>query len=188
MSTSSRTTKLVNGGLMIAIAFVLSMITLFQMPQGGDITAFSMVPIILMSYRYGSKWGMFTGFAFGLLKMILGFQNVMYCPTLISQIGCILLDYLIPFTLLGAADAFVRIVKNRTAGYLLSTTIVCAVRFVCSFLSGILLWGSYAPEGTPVWIYSLVYNGSYMLPETIITILGIWLLYKTAPRLFSAAN
>ncbi|MGI6108400.1 MAG: energy-coupled thiamine transporter ThiT [Eubacteriaceae bacterium] len=182
---NSRTKKLVTAGAMIAVATVLSMITLFQLPQGGGITAFSMLPIILMSFRYGPKWGMYTGLGFALIKMMLGFNNVMICPTLVSQIGCILLDYLIPFTLLGSASLFASGFKSKTAGVLAGSIAVGAIMFFCSFLSGILLWGAYAPAGTPVWIYSLIYNGSYMLPETALNALGGVLICRTAPQLFT---
>lgn len=176
----SKTHKLIEGALMVALATILSFISLYRLPQGGDITAFSMLPIILMSYRNGPKWGLLTGFAYSLIQLLLGFQNVFYCPTLLSQIGCILLDYIIPYTLLGAACIFAKPFKNKIIGIGVSTFIVCIIRYFCSFLSGILLWGAYAPEGTPVWIYSLVYNGSYMIPETILTIIAAMLLCRNA--------
>lgn len=181
----SKTHKLTEGALMVALATMLSFISLYHLPQGGDITAFAMLPIILMSYRNGLKWGLLTGFVYSLVQLLLGLQNVMYCPTLISQIGCILLDYVIPYSLLGTACFFARPFKNKVLGVAASTFIVCFIRFFCSFLSGILLWGSYAPAGTPVWIYSLVYNGSYMLPETILTIIASVLICRSAKKLFA---
>lgn len=180
----SNTHKLTEGALMVALATILSFISIFHMPQGGNITAFSMLPIILMSYRNGAKWGMFTGFVYALVQLLLGLQNVMYCPTLLSQIGCILLDYIIPFTLLGSACLFGRGFKNKAVGVGVSTAIVCLIRYACSFLSGILLWGGYAPAGTPVWIYSLVYNGSYMLPETVLTTLAAVFVVHVAKKYF----
>lgn len=176
----SRTHKLVEGALMVALATILSFISIYRLPQGGDITAFSMLPIILMSYRNGPKWGLFTGLAYACIQLLLGLQNVMYCPTLLSQIGCILLDYIIPYSLLGAACIFARPFKNKFISVGVSTLIVCLIRYFCSFLSGILLWGSYAPAGTPVWIYSLVYNGSYMLPETVLTVIAAVLICRNS--------
>lgn len=181
----SNTRKLTEGALMVALATILSFITIYHLPQGGNITALSMLPIILMSYRNGLKWGIFTGFAYSLVQLLIGFHNVMYMPTLLRQIGCILLDYIIPFTFLGTACFFAKPFKNQIVGIGVSTFIVCFVRFICSFLSGILLFGAYAPEGTPVWLYSLVYNGSYMLPETILTIIGAILICKSAKKLFN---
>lgn len=181
---NSRTTRLVTAGVMIAAATVLSMITIFGLPQGGGITAFSMLPIILMSFRFGPRWGMYTGLGYALIQIILDMNTVMICPTLLSQIGCILLDYLLPFTLLGSASFFAQKFKNKTLGIAMGTGVVCAIRFLCSFLSGIVLWGAYAPAGTPVWIYSFLYNGSYMLPEALLTVFGAVLICRTAPQLF----
>ncbi len=180
----SKTHKLTEGALVVALSTILSFVSLYRLPQGGDITAFSMLPIILMSYRNGPKWGVATGFVYALVQLLLGIQNVMYCPTLLSQIGCILLDYIIPFSCLGLASYFARPFKNKILGISVSTAAVCLIRFISSFLSGILLWGAYAPAGTPVWIYSLVYNGSYMLPETILTIIGAVLICRSAKQLF----
>lgn len=187
----SRTRNLVEGALMIAMATVLSMIPLFQMPYGGSVTLLSMLPLVLMSYRHGTKWGLFTAFVHGVLQLLLGLENLTYCATIGSQIGCILLDYLLAFTALGLASTFAKPFSHRVLGLAVGTFGVCFLRFVCSFLSGWLLWGSYKDSydwavDLPVWLYSLIYNGSYMLPETILTILGAVLLYKAMPKQFRA--
>lgn len=187
----SRTRNLVEGALMIAMATVLSMIPLFQMPYGGSVTLLSMLPLVLMSYRHGTKWGLFTAFVHGVLQLLLGLENLTYCATIGSQIGCILLDYLLAFTALGLASTFAKPFSHRVLGLAVGTFGVCFLRFVCSFLSGWLLWGSYKDSydwavDLPVWLYSLIYNGSYMLPETILTILGAMLLYKAMPKQFRA--
>lgn len=184
MSRNSKTLILVEGAMLIAVATVLSFLKLVDMPFGGSITL-EMLPLVLMGLRRGSKWGCLTGFVHGLIQMILGFSNVMYCATLISQIGCILLDYLLAFSVLGLASLFANCVKgNKKAGYIVGSIVVCFLRFICSFLSGWLLWGSYAPEGMSAPYYSLVYNGAYMLPDTIIVAVVIGILAFTAPKLF----
>lgn len=187
MSTTrtSKTRILVEGALMIALATVLSYLKFFELPQGGTISI-EMLPLVLMGLRNGPKWGCFTGFVHGLLQMIIGFQNVMYCATLLSQIGCILLDYLIAFTVLGVAPIIARLFKNPYVGVTAGAVVAGLLRFGCSFLSGILLYGSYAPEGTPVWIYSLVYNGSYMIPDILLLAVVILILRKVAPKFFNA--
>lgn len=178
------TRYLVEGAMLIAVATVLSLWKIVDMPFGGSITL-EMLPLILMGLRNGPKWGVLTGFVHGLIQMILGFSNVMYCATLLSQIGCILLDYLIAFSVLGLAAAFAKPFKSKKlVGYVFGSVVVCALRFVCSFLSGVLLWGSYAPEDMNVWYYSLVYNGAYMLPDTIIVAVVIAILAISAPKLF----
>ena len=183
MKTNSKTRILVEGAMLIALATVLSYLKFGNMPYGGSITL-EMIPIVIMGYRNGAKWGCFTGFVHGLLQMIMGFSNVMYCATLLSQIGCILLDYLLAFTVLGLGPVFTNMLKkNKFAGIIFGSAMCGVLRFLCSFLSGWLLWGDYAPEGMNVTFYSLVYNGAYMLPDTIIVVVAMALLFKTAPKL-----
>lgn len=187
-NTSNKTKILVEGALMIAMATVLSYLKLFELPQGGSITL-EMIPLILMGLRNGTKYGFATGLVHGVLQMILGFSNVMYCSTLIAQLGCILLDYVVAFAVLGLADLFAKPAgRKKLSGLMLGTTVVCLLRFLCSFLSGWLLWGSYAPEGTSAVWYSLIYNGTYMLPDTIIAVVVIAALYKTVPKMFVNCN
>ena len=185
----SNTRIMVEGALMIALATILSMIKVFEMPFGGSVTLLSMMPIILMSFRHGTRWGVLTAFVHSVLQLVLGFNNVGYCATLLSQIGCILLDYILAFTALGLADAIGKPFRNRLVGIIVGTAVVCLLRFVCSWLSGILIWGSYQSyyewaANMPLWLYSLVYNGNFMLPETAITIVGTVFMVKGASRLF----
>ena len=183
------TRVMAEGAMMIAIATVLSMIKIYEMPFGGSVTLLSMLPIVLMSYRHGTRWGLMTAFAHSLLQLIMGIKNVGYCATLAAQIACVLLDYVIAFTVLGLASAISRPIKNRTAGVCVGTAAVCVMRFVCHFLSGIFLWGSYKEyydwaADMPTWLYSLVYNGNYMLLETVITVIGAVILVRGAAKLF----
>jgi thiamine transporter len=177
---------LVECALMIAMATVLSMFKLFTLPQGGSVTIASMVPLVLVSYRHGLKWGIGTAFAHSLLQMLLGF----YPPpaqTFSAFVGVILLDYVLAFTVLGTAAFFGKPFKSRVASVAVGATVVGFLRFLCSFLSGILVWASYAPEGTAVWVYSLTYNGSYMLPEIVITTAVTMILVPVLDRVGSGA-
>ena len=186
--SQSKTRILVEGAMLIALATILSYIKIFEMPFGGSITL-EMLPIVIMGLRNGSKWGAFTGFVHGLIQMIIGFSNVLYCATLIAQIGCILLDYLLAFSVLGIAPMFTKLGgSNKKLGYVIGAVIVGLLRFLCSFLSGWLLWGSYAPEGTGPVIYSLTYNASYMIPDIIILAVVIGIIAVSAPKLFKAEN
>lgn len=176
---------LVECAMMIAMSTVLSMISLFHLPQGGSVTLASMVPLVLVSYRHGLKWGIGTAFAHSLLQMMLGF----YAPptqTFLAFTAVILLDYVLAFTVLGTAAFFGRPFKNRAVSAAVGAASVTFLRFLCSFLSGILIWSSYAPEGTPVWLYSLTYNGSYMLPEIILTTVVTLILVPVLDRLGGA--
>ena len=155
--TYSKTRILVECALMIAIGTVLSNIKFFTLPNGGSVTLLSMLPFVLVSFRHGVKWGLFTGFVNGCLQMLLGFWAPP-TPTFLYFLGEVLLDYLVAFM----------------AGFL---------RFMCSFLSGVLVWGN-LNEGLSAWTYSLVYNGSYMLPETLLTMVAAVLLCRVAPQIF----
>ena len=174
-----RVRMLCEGAMMVALAQVLSYIKLMELPNGGSLTP-AMFPVILFAVRWGLTPGLMAGFTFGLLQLIFdgayawGWQSM-------------LLDYLVAFMALGMAELFARPFKNRMVGVAVGTAVAGFLRFMCSFLSGVLIWGNLS-DGLPAWIYSLTYNGSYMLPEGIMTTIAVVLLYKAAPQLFSANN
>lgn len=188
----SRTRTLVECALMIAVGTVLAQIKIFEMPFGGSVTLVSMLPFILVSFRHSVKWGLATGFVNSLLQMLLGF----YAPpagTVAAFVGVVLLDYVLAFTLLGLAGVIAKPFKNHLLGVAAGTAAVCVIRFLCSFLSGALLWGSYQESyewarGMSVWLYSFIYNGSYMLPELLITTVCAVILCKAAPKFFLPEN
>ena len=179
---NQKTRTLVECALMVALATILSFITIYQLPHGGDITAVSMMPLVLASFRHGPKWGLLTGFVYGLIQMMLGFENVMYCTTIGAMILCVLLDYLAAYAAMGLACVFGAPLKNRDASVAVGTVMAGLLRYLCSFLSGILIWGGYAPEDMPVWLYSLTYNGSYMIPEIILTTVAAVLVMRVLDR------
>lgn len=180
--TYSKTRILVECALMIALGTVLANIKIYELANGGSVTLFSMVPFILVSFRHGAKWGLFTGFVNSLLQMLLGFYAPP-APGLLPLFGMIMLDYVLAFTLLGLACVFAKPFKNRLVGVAVGSAVVCLIRFLCSFLSGVLIWGNLS-DGLPAWTYSLGYNASYMLPETVLTVVAVVLLHKAAPKLF----
>lgn len=167
---NSKLRKLTESGILLAMAVVLSMITIYKLPNGGSVTAASMVPVILISYRYGTGWGVFSAFVYSLLQMLLGF----YAPPVqdfASFALVILLDYVVAFGCLGLASAIAKPFGGPTkpVAITISTAIVCLIRMACHIVSGIIIWGVYAPEGMPVWLYSAQYNGSYMLVELVLS-------------------
>ena len=208
-SSYTKTRIMVECALMIALGTILANIKIYELPNGGSITLFSMVPFILVSFRHGVKWGLFTGFVNSLLQMLLGFYAPP-APGLLPLVGMILLDYVLAFSFLGLACVFAKPFKNKLVGVAVGSAAVCVLRFLCSFFYGTLLgsalrflvhyvvgatvWGEYMPETffgmtmTSPWFYSALYNGSYMLPEGIMTTIAVVLLYKAAPQLFSANN
>lgn len=171
-----RTRILTECAIMIALSCVLSVITIFKMPQGGGITAFSQVPIIVLSYRHGLKWGAFSGFVMSVFQMIAGISNFSYVKTVWAYIAVALLDYLVAFTVLGFGGMFKNKIKNQALSIGLGAGVVSVARLICHFLSGVTVWADYADGWQSVWVYSLAYNGSYMGVETAITVLGVVLL------------
>ena len=172
--------------LMLAIAAVLSYIPLFRMPYDGTVTLCSMVPLLYIAFRYPVKWACLTAFAFGLLQMLFSFPAPP-ARTLPAFAGVVLLDYLVAFGVLGLAGFFARPVKG-IPGMLLGGSVALAGRFLCHFVSGILIWGVYAPEGQSVWLYSFLYNGSYMAVEWLLSMAAIMALAKVMPARFALAR
>ena len=185
-NTYSKTRTLVECALMIAAGTVLANIKIYELPNGGSVTCLSMLPFVLVSFRHGVKWGLFTGFVNSLLQMLLGFYAPPV-PTLPYFVGMILLDYVLAFMALGLADVFARPFKNRMLGVAVGALAVGVLRFLCSFVSGVLIWGN-LNEGLSAWTYSLGYNASYMLPETLLTVAGAVLVYRAVPQLFAAQH
>ncbi len=170
----SKTRKITESAVMIAIATALSYLTPYQLPMGGSVTVFSQVPIVVIGYRHGAKWGIFTGIVHGLLQMLLqGLGNFAYVKDAGSYLILILMDYLVAFAVLGLGGAlFAGAVKNQVLSVSLGAIAASAMRFLCHFISGVTIWGEYADGWQSVWIYSLTYNGSYMLAECVITVIG----------------
>lgn len=173
-----KTKKLTTCAIMIALSTVLMFVSkIIPSPwlQGGSITIASMVPVIIVSHLYGYKWGLTSAFAYSLLQMLFGF-SVPPVQNFISFFLVIMLDYVIAFSVLGLAGIFFKISGYKKWGIPLGGAIVTILRYVCHIISGIVIWGVYAPEGQPVWLYSLLYNGGYMVSEIIITTVVLALL------------
>ena len=184
-NTSNETTKMretilatAAGGMAIALSSVLSLIKLFEMPQGGSVTAASMLPVLFVALALGPAWGLGIGAVYGLLQFVLQPYSAHWAS--------IILDYPLAFGLLGLAGLFARPLMDRMSERNLLRRlsairwpqIIAAVvvgmlgRTLAHVLSGVVFYASYAEEaGQNPWIYSLVYNLSYMIPEAIITII-----------------
>lgn len=155
---------LVEGALAAALALALSYVRLWRMPQGGSITLEN-VPLLLFTLRWGLRAGFGAGSVAGLLQLILGGYVVHPVQAL--------LDYPLAFGALSLAALWKR---PLWGGMLLGS----AARFVCHLLSGVVFFAAYAPEGTNVWLYSAIYNGSFMLPTLALSVAAVYLLW---PRL-----
>ena len=138
---NSKTLILVEGAVMVALATVLSFIRLFKLPWGGSVTLLSMLPITLFSIKRGIKAGMVASVLFALIQFFQGVMDGLFgwglTPGML--IACILLDYLVAFSVLGVAGLFR---KKGLPGWICGISLAVVLRFFCHFLSGIVIWKS----------------------------------------------
>lgn len=180
-----RSTKiqiLTEGAIMVALATVLSFISIIQLPWGGTVTLLSMLPIAIFSIRRGLKAGFTASFLYALIQFAQGAMKGLFgwglTPGMLA--ACIFLDYIVPFTMLGIAGVFRR--KNFP-GWISGITLAILLRFLCHFLSGVVIWKSvgelWAGFSTDsVYLYSFLYNGFYMGLELVFTLAGSIALLK----------
>ena len=172
--------------IFIARATVLSLIKIWNMPLGGSVTLLSMLPIVMISCMLGLKWGMASSFAYAIIQLIFGItlDGVLgWGLTPVMVIGTITLDYILAFSLLGIAGIFR---KKGMIGIGSGVVIALLLRFFSHFLSGVILFKNLEQfevfgniiNNRPV-LYSICYNGFYMLPEIIITTIGAILIFNT---------
>lgn len=162
---------LCEGAVLLAVAQILSYIKLWEMPWGGSVVL-SMVPLVLYAVRWGLGPGLLSGFVFGVLQFVfdggfaIGWQ---------SMLG----DYLIAFGVLGLAGIFTGKPYSIFAG----TVVGSVARFLVHWVVGATIWAEYMPDEffgmtmTSPWIYSALYNGSYMLPDMIVSLVVFAVLY-----------
>ena len=157
-SSFAATKKLVFSAMGIALALVTSYLKLWDMPMGGSVTLLSMLFISLIGYWFGAKYGIITGAAFGLLQFIIN-------PYMLS-LPQVILDYPLAFGALGLSGFF----RNYKYGLRIGYIVGVVGRFIFSTLSGVIFFASYAPEGMNPWIYSTIYQGSYLGAEALLTL------------------
>ena len=167
--------KLTECAIMLALATVLSFIKIIQMPMGGAVTLCSMLPIILIGIKYGNVTGALVGLMYSLLQLVFDLPggNVFYMGMSAGVVIIVaLFDYLVPFTILGLAGTFRKIKTEKIPmlGSYIGVVLTIIIRFCCHFITGFSIWGQWAPEGMSKYYYSLIYNGTYLLPELGITL------------------
>ncbi len=216
---TSKTRRLTESAMLLALAIVLELLSKMfipEMPFGGQITLVSMLPVVLISYRHGVKWGICAGVAYALLEMAIGTKTVMaaFQPgyfgdgVLIANalIMC-LLDYVVAFTVLGLGGMFRNKIQNSGVALMTGSLVALGARYVTHIASGYILFAGYAEwfftqEGFPTWgttlvetlspellgfVYSVVYNGMYMIPEMIITAV-VSLLLARIPKIVTKVS
>lgn len=195
----TRTQAITLSAIMIAFSVVLSAICaaipFLNLPFGGGFTIASMLPVIIVAYMYGTKWGLLTAFAYSIMQLLLGFNTVsaFFLPGDSQMIWwrailVCLIDYIIAYTVLGFGGIFRnKYLKGRAI--CLGSILALSLRYLAHIISGALFFGGWAEwfftqEGFPLWggelvsscsggalalIYSVIYNGSFMIPEIVIT-------------------
>lgn len=180
----STTKTLVEGAMLLALAIVLTFITPFQklFPFGGSITLVSMLPICLFSIRHGVKKGLMLSVLFAAFQFSQGLSVFGWGLTPVMLITCIAMDYFLAYTVLGLAGMFR---KKGMGGWICGIVIALTLRFLCHFISGVVvfastgkIWDELDFVAENKYVYSLVYNGAYMLPELILTTIAAVLLLK----------
>lgn len=167
----SKTGKITEIAVCVALSVVCGFLKVWEMPQGGSVSL-AMVPVLFLAKRRGVLWGTICGVIYGLLSVLLA--GVVYHPM------SILLDYILAFGALGLAGLFGKSVPGIIAG----CTVAVFARFAFSVISGAVIFAEYAPAGQNPWLYSVIYQTTYLLPELVISVAVLIVLYKKAHRLF----
>ena len=180
---NSKTRTLCEAAMLIALAQILSYIKLYEFPNGGSVDC-AMVPIILFAVRHGCGWGAGVGFVYGFLQYFAGNGFAIDWTTIIC-------DYFRAYTLLGFGAG---LLPRKNWSVYAGTVIGGALRFLAHYVIGAVVWGKWMPDTffgmtmTSPWFYSLLYNGSYMLPDILICLVIFALLYKPLKKYFTAAD
>lgn len=151
----------------IAMSFALSYLRIVKMPQGGSITIASLLPLMLYSFMFGTKKGVFAGLIYGVLQ---AFQD----PAIVHP-AQFLLDYPVAFACIGLSGMFAKtkaLEKLPQVQFALGGVVAGLARLLMHFVSGIFAFGAFAPEGTPVALYSFLYQAGYVLPDIAIVIVA----------------
>lgn len=203
---NSKTQKLVESGILIAMSLLLAILSSafpLKLPFGGSVTFLSMLPIVVLSYRHGVKWGLFSAFVYSLLQIATGFGDVkaFFVPedyALYAGIGIVLIDYIVAYTMIGFGGIFRNKIESPAKALALGAVVALALRYLSHIISGAIFFGSWAEWffsdemggsfGTAVLdtfsgaslsiVYSIIYNGLYMIPEIIITAIGAAIVGK----------
>lgn len=180
---NSKTRILAEGAIMVAMAFILSYIKIFHLPWGGSITLLSMLPIAIFSIKRGVKAGLFAAFVSALLQLgqgiaVDGLLGWGLTPAML--VSCIFLDYIGAYTVIGLAGIFR---DKGIFGRLGGTALTVLIRYLFHIVSGAvifhssgMIWEAFSTDNE--WLYSTLYNGAYMLPEMIFTVIGAAVLLK----------
>lgn len=215
----TKTKRLTESAMLLAMAIVLELVSksfIPEMPFGGQITLVSMLPVVLISYRHGVKWGLVSGLCYALIEMVIGAKTVAAAfqpgyfgdeTMILNALIMCLLDYILAFSLLGLGGIFRNKIKNPGLSLMCGSLVALGARYLAHVLSGYILFSGWAEwfftqDGFPAWgaqlvqsltpgvlgwVYSLVYNGMYIVPEMILTALAS-LLIARVPKIVAKVS
>lgn len=163
--------RLTESAILLSFAAVLSVVKIVDMPYGGSVTAFSMLPLLVIAYRHGTRWGLFTAFTYSLIQLFLGLDNFSYATSFLAVVMIVLFDYLLAFFALGLGGVFRSKLPQGAA--LSGAAIVSGIlRYLCHVISGCTVWAGLSVPTAEALVFSLSYNATYMIPEVVILVLG----------------
>ncbi len=172
---------MVESAILIGIATVLNEFIKMDAPWafGGSITLGSMLPLILIAWRWGTRQGLFSSLVFALMQLLMGVKNVSYGQTALQMLAIAFLDYIIAYSVYGLGGIFKDRISNKMAALASGIVLVGVLRFICHFVSGWMIWDALWPndKGLSGAVYSLIYNGGYMLPEVLVALAAGLLLF-----------
>lgn len=191
MTKNKRLGFLTEGAIMIAIATVLSFFKA-DMPYGGGLTVCSMLPLVIICFRHGTLKGLLVAFTYSVLQMLFGLDNVAYGENALQVFLIIALDYIVAYTVIGFAGVFNKgeiegeEKKNVMPAVIAGIVFTFTLRLACHFVTGGMIWDVLWPNefGLSPYVYSIAYNGFYMVPEMIITSVAAILINKYVPDTF----
>ncbi len=172
MGNTQRTRVLAEIAIFLALATTLEVVfkVIPGQPQGGSVSL-SMLPIFILTYRHGLRVGLFSGAVFGLLNLMVGGLVLWHWASLY-------LDYIFAFMVIGLAALVFERDKDNPVYFGIGILVGGLARFFMHFLSGVVLFGEFAPEGQNVWVYSFIYNMTYMAPTIALLLITGLLLYR----------
>lgn len=157
--------------IMIALSTVLSVIKLFEMPYGGSITLASMLPIAVIAHRHNFKYGIGAALVASVIQLLLGLKNFSYFTTPESLIALGVFDYILAFGVFGLVGIMKKWIKSQSLAATVGVMLASALRYLCHVISGATIWAGLSIPDEAAIAYSLSYNATYMVPETIILVL-----------------
>lgn len=175
----SKTQALVESAVLIAVATMLSLIKIIDLPYGGSVTIASMLPIIIIAYRHGIAAGLTSGLVYGILQQLLGLKTLGYVTTWQSVLAVILLDYIVAFLVIGFGGVFRSRFKNQAPALVYGALLVCVLRYACHVISGATVWAGLSIPTKGALIYSFAYNATYMVPEAIVLCVAAYYVGST---------